>query len=115
MQAHHANLLFHRFTRRITIELAKNFVMFLNAFHPNSELSKTYFPRTIMTGKALDWKKICRLHSGDYAQVHEDRNTKNTLEDRTQRAICLGPTGNLPGTYNFFSVCSGNKITRGKF
>ena len=68
-----------------------------------------------MTGKALDWKKICKLHFGAYAQVHEERNVKNTLEERTQGAICLGPTGNLQGTYNFFSLRSGNKITRGQF
>ena len=32
-----------------------------------------------------------------------------TLEDRTQGEICLGPTGNLQGTYNFFSLKSGKK------
>ena len=88
----------------MTIELAKHGVMFLKAFPPNSGLSKTYSPRTIMTGKALYWKKICKLHFGAYTQVHEDRNVTNTLEDRTQVAICLEPTGNLQGTYNFFAT-----------
>ena len=55
-----------------------------------------------MTGKALDWKKMCKLHFGAYAKVHDYRNVTNTLEERTQGAICLGPTGNLQGTYNFF-------------
>ena len=68
-----------------------------------------------MTGKYLDWKKSCKLHFGAYAQVHEDRNVTNTLEERAQGAICLGPTGNQQGTYNFFSLRSGKKITRGKF
>ena len=102
MRAHHAKIPFHSFTRRITIELDKHVVMFPNSFPPNSGLSKTYSPCTIMTGKALDWKKICKLHSGAYAQVHEDRNVTNKLEERTQGAICPGPTGNLQGTYNFF-------------
>ena len=104
MRAHHANLPFPRFTRRMAIELAKHVVMFLNAFPPKRGLPKTYSPRTIMTGKALDWKKIFKLQSGAYAQVHEDINVTNTLEEKTQGAILLGPTGNLQGTYNFFSL-----------
>ena len=87
MRAHHANLPFPSFTRRLTIELAKHVVMFLNAFPPNSGLSKTYSPRTIMKGNTLDWKKSCKLHLGAYAQVHEDRNVTNTLEEREKGAI----------------------------
>ena len=102
MQAHHANLPFPSFKICMTIYLDKHVVMFLNAPPPKSGISKTYIPRTIKTGKALDWKKICKLHSGAYAQLHKDRNVTNTLEERTQKAICLGPTGNLQGTYNLF-------------
>ena len=78
--------------------------MLLNAFPPKSGLSKTYSPRTIMTGKALDWEKICKLHFWAYTQVHKDRNVTNTLEERTQGAVCLGTTDNLQGPYNFFSL-----------
>ena len=115
MQAHHANLPFTRFTRRMTIELTKHAVMFLNAFPPKSRLSKTYTPRTIMTGKALNWKKIRKLHFGAYVKVHEYRNVANMLEEQTQRSICLRPTGNLQVTYNFFLLRSGKKMTRGQF
>ena len=66
MRAHRANLPFHSFTRLMTIELTKHVVVLLNAFLPKSGLSKTYSPRTIMTGKALDWKKSCKLHFGAY-------------------------------------------------
>ena len=83
--------------------------MFLNAFPPNSELSKIYSPGTIMIGKYLDWDKSFMLHFGAYAQVHEYRNVTNLLEEKTQGAICLGPTGNLQGTYNCFFLCSGKK------
>ena len=110
MRSHHANLPFPSFTRRMTIELAKHVVIFLNAFPPKSGLSKTYSPRKIITGKTLDWKKSCKLHFGDYAQIHEDRNVTNTLEERTTGSICLGSTGNLQGTYNFFSLRSGKKL-----
>ena len=89
------------------IELAKHVVMLLNNLPPYSGLSKTYSPRTIITGKDLDWNKSCKLHFGAYAQVHEDRIMTNTLEERTQGEICLGPTGYLQGTYNLFSLSSG--------
>ena len=59
MGAHHANLPFPSFTRRITIYLANHVMVFLNALPPNSGLPKIYRPRTIITGKALYWKKIC--------------------------------------------------------
>ena len=68
-----------------------------------------------MTGKNLDWRKICKLHLGAYAQVHKDRNLTNTLEERTRGSVCLGPTVNLQGTYNLFLQRSGKKITHGKF
>ena len=49
-----------------------------------------------MTGKVLYWKKSCKI------QVHEYGNVANTLEEKTQGVISLGPTGNLHITYNFF-------------
>ena len=67
-----------------------------------------------MTGKSLNWKKICKILFGPYVQVHEDRNGPNTLEERTQGAICIGPTGNLQGNYNFFLLSSSKKITLGQ-
>ena len=93
----------------MAIELATQVVMFLNAFPPKSVRSKTYSPRTIMTGKSLDWKKSCKIHFGDYAQVHKNRNMTNMLEERTQGAR------NLEETYKFFLLRSGNKITCKKF
>ena len=115
MRAHHANLPFPRFTKHMTKEVAKHVVMFRNAFPPKSGLSKTYSPRTIMKVKAIDRNKVFKLHFGAYVQVNEDRNVTNTLEERKQGAICLGTTGNLQGTYISFLLCSGKKITRGKF
>ena len=112
MRAHHANLPFPSFTRRMTIELAKHDVMFRKAFPPKSVLSKTYSARTIITGKSLDWNKSGKLHFRAYAQVHEDRNITNTLEERTQGEICLGPIGNLQGAYNFILLSSGKKLPR---
>ena len=99
----------------MTIYLDKHVVMFLNVFLPNIGMSKIYSPHTIMTGKSLDWKKRCNIYFGEYAQLHEDRNVTNMLEESTQGEICIGPTGNLQGTYSLFLLLSGKKITHGKF
>ena len=85
--------------------------MFLNDLPPKSGLSTTFIPHTIMTGKTLDWKNI-KLHFVAYAQVHEDRNVIDTIDQRTQGEICLVPIGNLQGTYNFFSLRTGKNQTR---
>ena len=91
MLSQHSNLPFPSFTRCMTIELAKNVVMFLNGFPHKSGLSKTYSPRTITTGKSLNWKKISKLHFGAYSQLHEYRNVTNTLEERTHTVISWYP------------------------
>ena len=69
----------------------------------------------MMTGKTLDWKKSCRLHFGAYAQVHEERNMSNTLEERTQGAICIGPYRQPTGHIQFILPMFWKKNTRGQF
>ena len=115
MRSHQTNQPLPSYRRQIKIEFAKHVVVFLNSLPPNSRMSKTYIPRTIMTSKDLDLKKICKLHFRAYAQVHQDRNVTNTLEERTQGTICLGPTGSIQSICNFFLLRSREKITREQF
>ena len=63
----------------MTIDLSKNIVMLLNNFPPKSVIYTTYIPRTIKTGKTIDWKKMCKLSFGAYTQLHEDRNITNMM------------------------------------
>ncbi len=44
-----------------------------------------------------------------------DPEITNTLEPRTKWAICMGPTGNLQGSYKFLSLATGKKVTQRKF
>ena len=39
----------------------------------------------------------------------------NSMTSRTTPAIVLGPTGNLQGTYKFFSLTTGTKLKRRQF
>jgi hypothetical protein len=47
--------------------------------------------------------------------MHIDPDLPNTLEPRTNWAICMGPTGNLQGSYKFLLLATGKKVTRRRF
>jgi hypothetical protein len=97
------------------IEMLANVVLWINAFLPSSGVSNIYSPRTIMNGTALDFHKHCQIPFGAYVEVCEDRDTTNTISERTQPAICLGPTANFQGSYKFLSLTMGKCNTRKKF
>ena len=99
--------------RLITIELVKQSVAWLNSFPPKGGVSETLSPRVIMTGIKMDCKKHCRMPFGDCAQAYE--KTDNNNSERTVGAICLGPSYNLQGGYNFMKLSSGKLIHRNQF
>ena len=37
------------------------------------------------------------------------------MQSRTMPAICLGPTGNMQGTYNFLNLTTGHIVKRRRF
>jgi hypothetical protein len=110
-----STLPFKNIPGRMIIEMLANVVLWINAFPPLSGVSKTFSPRTIMTDTALDFNKHFQIPFGAYAEVHEDRNITNTLEERTQPEICLGPTANFQGSYKFLYIRTVKRITRKQF
>jgi hypothetical protein len=69
-------------------------------------------PRDLILGQKLNYKVICRIPFGTYAQVHDDPKTTNTMEARTIGAINMGPTGNVHRTHIFLSLKTGEVIVR---
>ena len=70
-------------------------------------LGKLIFVNTV------DYKKLCRLHPGEYDQVHQYDEPQNTISiDRTVSAIALGPQYNLQGGYCFESLITGKHLWR---
>jgi hypothetical protein len=63
----------------------------------------------------LDAKLHCRAPFRLYCEVHVDPEITNTMDPRTKWAVCLGPTGNLQGSYKCLSLAMGKKVTRIKF
>ena len=92
------------------VELVYHSVMWINAFPPKGGVSETLSPRSIITGLNLDAKKHCQLPFGTYVQANVSNHPTNTPAARTVGAICLGPKGNLSGTYKFMNLRTGKSI-----
>ena len=97
------------------IELIYTSTMWINAFPPKGGVSTELSPRYIMTGIQFDYQKHCQLQFGSYVQAHEEPDPTNTQAARTVGAICLGPTGNMQGSYKFLNLRTGRRITRRKW
>jgi hypothetical protein len=63
-----------------------------------------------MSGEKLDYKKHLSLQLGQYCQVHEEDNPRNSQIARTKGNIFLGPNGNLQGGFKFMALNIGKKI-----
>jgi hypothetical protein len=94
----------------MTIHILLNVVKLLNFFPTKGGVSDTLSPKTIMSGEALDSNKYLSLQLGQYCQVHDEDNPRNSQIARTKGAISLGPSGNLQRGFKFMALNSGNKI-----
>ena len=93
----------HTRLQLILIELIYHVVLWLNVFPSKSGVSETLSPREIVLPPPLDFVKHCRAPFGSYCKAHNEPAPTNTMVSRATPAIVLGPTGNLQGTYKFFS------------
>jgi hypothetical protein len=99
----------------VIVELMHFCVMWMNSFPAKSGISEKWSPREIVSRHKLDAKMHCKVPFGAYCEVHVDPDITNTMEPRTKWGICLGPTGNMQGSYKFLSLSTGKKVTRRKF
>lgn len=104
------SLPFNKLSTRITVQMIQGCVMWLNSFPANDGISDTHSPRTIVTGKQINYKQHCRIEFRAYAQIHGDHD--NTMATRTTGAIVLRPTGNAQGGHFFFSLTIGRRVDR---
>ena len=80
-----------------------------------SGISEKWSPRELVARLKLDAKLHCKAPFGSYYEVHVDPDVTNAMEPRTNWSICLGPTGNMQGSYKFLSLTTGKKIVRRNF
>jgi hypothetical protein len=90
-------------------------VVLLNLVPRKAGLSKILPPWTIVTSRALDFKKHCRVRPGQYCLVHEEKKPRNSMKHRAAGAIAIGPCVNLHGAYKFLYLDTGRIVTRRSF
>ena len=94
-------------------ELINHIVTWLNVFPAKTGVGMLS-PRSIVMGNQLTYSEHCRCTYGIYVQTHEE-GSSDTNEERAVDAICLGPTGNIQGTYTFMNLATGQIIYRRKW
>ncbi len=104
-----------RMPRLMLMELVYHVVLCLNVFPAKSGVSDTLSPREIIYRHKLNFAKNCKSLFRTYCEVHDEPTPMNTMVTRSTPAIVLGPTGNLQGTYKFFSLAMGKKVKRRTF
>jgi hypothetical protein len=87
------------------------FILWINTSPPKGGVSSTLSPRKIMTGIQFDYNKHCKLQFGSYVQAHQEPSPTNTQAAHTVGAICLGPTGDIQGSYKFLNLRTGKRVT----
>jgi len=80
-------------------------------FPVKNGVSDRYSPREIILRHKLNFKNHYRAPFGSY-EVHEDNSPTNSTKSRGLPDICLGPTGNIQGTYSFLNLSTGLVIKR---
>ena len=106
---------YKRLPKRMVVELMYFVTMWLNAFPVKNGISEKYSPREFLQRRRLDARLHCRAEFGAYCEVHDEPDPSNTMQRRTHAAICLGPTGNIQGSYKFLCLSTGRKLTRRNF
>jgi hypothetical protein len=106
---------YKKLSKMMKVELLHFCVMWMNSFPMKSGISEKWSPRELVSRHKLDAKLHCRSPFGSYCKVHVDPDITNTLDPRTKWAICMGPMGNLQGSYKFLSLATGKKVTQRKF
>ena len=105
MRAIYNTLPFQKVPARLTIEMGKASVFWLNSLPQKNGLYSELSPRTIVTGQKLDFKRHCRFQFGEYVQTHKEHD--NSMSPRTVGVLALRPTGNAQGSFYFMSLSTG--------
>ena len=110
-----STLPFSKYPKVLKLAMLKYATFWINALPRKSGVSNDLGPGTIIDGIEPDFNLHCKVPLGTYCQVHEEDVPTNTNSPRTIGAICLGPSGNLQGGYDFLSLSTGRIVKCGAF
>lgn len=106
------NILRFELTKQMLIFLIYYLVSMINAFPRSTSAMEGVSPKTKLTGITLDYEVDCQLEFGDYVHANEDNSITNSMKARTFPAICMGPVGNLQGSYYFMNLNTWQVVKR---
>jgi hypothetical protein len=86
---------FSRIPKLLVIHIILESVKLLNFFPSEGGLLDTLSPKTIMSGKMLNYKKDFSTQIGQYCQVHKEEAPCNSQNSQTKGTIALSLSGNL--------------------
>ena len=87
----------------------------LNAVPNDNGVSSEYSPKEIVTGQKFDFETQCKVKFGAYVEAHPDRDITNDMKLRAEPCIALGPTGNIQGGVNCYSLTTKKILERRSF
>jgi hypothetical protein len=94
------------------IELMHFTIMWANTFPVKLEVSTKFSPRELVKRHKLSAKIHCNTRFGTSCKVHDEPDPSNTVISQTHETICMGPMGNTQGSYKFYCLRTGKKLTR---
>ena len=95
--------------------MLKYYICWINTLPRKSGISNDLRPGTILNGIESDYNLHCKVPLGSYCQVHKETIPTNTYTPHIIGAICLGPSGNIQGDYDFFPLSTGRIVKRRVF
>eukprot|EP00804_Cyclotella_cryptica_P029933 CCRYP_017818-RA/>CCRYP_017818-RA protein AED:0.47 eAED:0.36 QI:0/0/0/1/0/0/3/0/323 len=96
---------------QIIIHLVKVVMISINTLPHKNGISTIMSPREIVLKMKMDFKKHCRVWFRAYVEAGIDETITNTLCDRTEECIVLGPTGKLQGSIACFNLDTGQVVS----
>ena len=86
------------------IEMVYLCICWINVYVSNDYISIYASPGTIVTGRQYDQNILCVPGSNfrEFVQTHE--STDNTMQMRTVRSIKVWPSGNVQGSFYYYSL-----------
>ena len=92
------------FQTMVVIHMVYFICMMINGVIAENGISEKFSPREIVLGRAIDFKKDCRVPFGLYVEASRDDVVTNTTRDCTHACITLGPSGNIQGSVMCFDL-----------
>ena len=98
----------------IIVHIVDSAIFWINTFPLSTTgagLSDTKGPGQLILGTTVVYKKVCRIHLGEYTKVHQEDEPCNTIDiNRTVGEIALGPQHNLQGGYFLETQLTGKHL-----